>query len=63
MAYPVGKYKSAFWETDFVSHNGFNTLSSHMKNGQKTTKWMVEYLKQRAKAEDDFSKTLLKISR
>ena len=59
----MGTYKSAFWETDFVSHNGFNALSNHMKNGQKSTKWIMEYLKQRAKVEDDYSKTLIKIGR
>ena len=63
MAYQVGTYKSAFWETDFLSHVGFNTLSSHMKTGQKNTKSIEEYLKLRVKAEEDYSKTLLRISK
>ena len=63
MAYPLGTFKSAFWEADFLSQNGFDTLCNHIKNGQKSCKWLEEYLKLRAKAEEDYSKTLTKISK
>jgi len=56
-------FRSSFWETDFVSQVGFETLVAHMKEGQKSCKWLEDFLKQRAKAEEDYSKTLLKISK
>ena len=58
-----GVYKNAFWESDFLSQAGFDTLSSHMKDGQKSCKWLEDFLKQRAKAEEEYAKTLLKLSK
>jgi len=58
-----GVYKNSFWETDFVSQNGFETLTTHMKEGQRSCKWLEDYLKQRAKAEEDYAKALAKISK
>ena len=56
-------YTNSFWENDFLSQTGFETLSTHMKEGQKSCKWLEDYLKQRAKAEEEYSKALCKISR
>ena len=63
MTYPIGSFKGGFWESDFVSHSGFTTLSNHMKDGQKSTKMLEDYFKQRSKVEEDYSKSLLKISK
>ena len=56
-------YSCSFWETDFVSHTGFETISNHLKEGQKSCKWLEDFLKQRAKAEEDYAKSLLKIAK
>nr|CAB3265254.1 proline-serine-threonine phosphatase-interacting protein 1 [Phallusia mammillata] len=60
---PPGMFRGAFWEADFLSQTGFETLVNHMKEGQRSCKWVEDYLKQRAKAEEEYSKSLLKISR
>ena len=58
-----GIFSASFWETDFISHSGFETLSNHLKEGQKSCKWLEDYMKQRAKAEEDYAKSLLKIAK
>lgn len=56
-------FKNCFWETDFVTQHGFDAIISRMKDGQKTCRWLEDFFKQRAKAEEDYAKALLKISK
>ena len=54
-------FRNAFWEPDFVSQTGFDTLTNQVKDGQKSCKWLEEYFRQRAKMEEEYGKTLGKI--
>lgn len=56
-------FRSNFWESDFASQNGFDTLAQHIKEGQKSCKWVEDYLRNRAKLEEEFSRKLIQISK
>nr|XP_002128806.1 proline-serine-threonine phosphatase-interacting protein 2 isoform X1 [Ciona intestinalis] len=63
MSYPPGTFRGSFWERDFVTQTGFETVVTHVKEGQRACKWLEDYLKLRSKAEDEFAKALLKASK
>ncbi|XP_076820138.1 proline-serine-threonine phosphatase-interacting protein 1-like [Clavelina lepadiformis] len=63
MAYPPGTFKGSFWETDFLTQHGFDAVVSHVKEGQRSSKTLEDYLKMRARAEDEYSKALLKLTK
>ena len=56
-------FKNAFWEVDFEKQTGFETLASHIKEGQKSCKWLEDFLKLRVKAEEEFAKSLIKAAK
>lgn len=56
-------FSSNFWENDFVSQTGFDSIVSRMKEGRQTCRDVEDFLKQRAKAEEDFARALQKIAR
>lgn len=56
-------FKNNFWELDFLSYTGFETLANHIKEGQKSCRWIEDYLKNRAKLEEEISKKLMHISK
>lgn len=56
-------FSSRFWENDFVTQTGFETIAARLKDGGKTCKDIEDFLKQRAKAEEDFAKALQKIAK
>lgn len=59
----MSDYKDRFWEADFLTQTGLEILLARMKNGRITCKELEEYLKQRAKIEEEYGKQLLKIAR
>lgn len=56
-------FSTSFWESDFISQHGFETLVTRMRAGRHTCRELEDFLKQRAKAEEDFAKALLKIAK
>nr|XP_039257135.1 proline-serine-threonine phosphatase-interacting protein 1-like [Styela clava] len=56
-------FSSSFWESDFVSQTGFDTLVARMKEGRQTCRDVEDFIKQRAKAEEEYAKALLKIAK
>lgn len=56
-------FSSSFWESDFISQVGFDTLVARMKEGRQTCRDVEDFIKQRAKAEEDYAKALLKIAK
>lgn len=56
-------FSGNFWETDFLSQTGFETIISRLKEGSKTCRDIEDFLKQRSKAEEDFAKSLQKIAK
>lgn len=59
----ASSFSGAFWEPNFTTQPGFETLVSRMKAGRQTCRDVEEFLKQRAKAEEEYAKSLLKIAR
>ncbi|XP_064633477.1 proline-serine-threonine phosphatase-interacting protein 1-like isoform X2 [Lineus longissimus] len=58
----ITKFVDAFWGTDFCSTAGFDVLHKRVKEGRQVCKDLEEFLKQRAKIEEDYGKALLKLS-
>lgn len=56
-------FSEAFWDSDIQGTFGWETLCKRMKDGKKVCNEVAHYLKDRAKAEADYSKTLLSIAR
>ncbi len=57
------RFVEHFWDTEFNSTNGYDVLLKRMKEGREMCKDYEEFLKQRAKAEEVFGKTLVKIAK
>ncbi|XP_066270131.1 proline-serine-threonine phosphatase-interacting protein 2-like isoform X2 [Branchiostoma lanceolatum] len=57
----MARFEESFWGTEFCSTQGFETLLARMKEGSNMCKELEDFLKHRAKAEEDYAKTLQKI--
>ncbi|XP_078576333.1 proline-serine-threonine phosphatase-interacting protein 2-like isoform X3 [Branchiostoma floridae x Branchiostoma japonicum] len=57
----MARFEDSFWGTDFCSTQGFETLLARMKEGSNMCKELEDFLKHRAKAEEDYAKTLQKM--
>ncbi|KAL4223466.1 proline-serine-threonine phosphatase interacting protein [Mactra antiquata] len=56
-------FEDSFWETDFNGTLGFDVLNRRMKDGQKVCHDIIEFFKKRAKADQQYGKTLRNIAR
>ncbi|XP_065841924.1 proline-serine-threonine phosphatase-interacting protein 1-like isoform X2 [Oscarella lobularis] len=52
-----------FWGTDFTSFAGFETLCTRLKQGKHTSQELEEFLKSRAKIEENYGRELTKLAR
>ncbi|XP_071488351.1 proline-serine-threonine phosphatase-interacting protein 1-like isoform X1 [Diadema antillarum] len=57
------KFLDNFWDTDFNSTGGYEVLIKRMKDGREMCKALEELLKQRARAEDTFGRSLQRIAK
>lgn len=53
-------FQDAFWGSEFCSSAGFDALKKRVRDGRASCKSYCESLRQRSKAEDDYSKSLLR---
>ena len=53
------QFVDGFWDKDFLGNRGFEILCQRLKCGKKMCKEIDEYIKERIKAEQVYSKTLL----
>lgn len=53
-------FADSFWGTDFQSTAGYDVLKRHIKEGKQTCVAFEQFLKLRAKAEEDYGKSLQK---
>ncbi|XP_041457789.1 proline-serine-threonine phosphatase-interacting protein 1-like isoform X1 [Lytechinus variegatus] len=57
------KFLENFWDSDFNSTNGFEVLLKRMKDGREMCKALETLLKERAKAEDTFGRSLQRMAK
>ncbi|CAH1788186.1 unnamed protein product [Owenia fusiformis] len=60
---PVTSFADVFWGGDFCSTQGFETICRRMKEGRSSTKDFEDFLKQRLKIEQEYSKALVKLGK
>ncbi|XP_038187108.1 proline-serine-threonine phosphatase-interacting protein 2 [Arvicola amphibius] len=56
-------FKANFWNTDFLSTIGYDSIIQHLNNGRKNCKEFEDFLKERAAIEEKYGKDLLNLSR
>ncbi|XP_065070874.1 proline-serine-threonine phosphatase-interacting protein 1-like isoform X1 [Rhopilema esculentum] len=56
------RFAESFWDKDPTGTAGYDTIIKRLKDGKKVCDDLVEFLKQRAKAEDEYGKALMRIS-
>ncbi|KAF6027857.1 PSTPIP1 [Bugula neritina] len=59
----VQKFSENFWSPDFASTVGFDALVKKNKDGKTSSKEIEYFIKERAKIEDEYAKSLLKLSK
>ncbi|XP_030829110.1 proline-serine-threonine phosphatase-interacting protein 2 isoform X3 [Strongylocentrotus purpuratus] len=57
------KFLDNFWDSEFNSTNGFEVLCKRMKDGREMCKALENLLKERAKAEDTFGRSLQRMAK
>ncbi|XP_013415067.1 proline-serine-threonine phosphatase-interacting protein 2 isoform X1 [Lingula anatina] len=57
------KFSDAFWGTEFCSTLGFDTVCRRLKDGRQMVKDVEDFLKQRAKIEEDYQKNLINLTK
>ena len=56
-------FKDGFWEVDYQSTRGVETLFTYIKDGEKSVRWMETYVKARYEAEERYAQQLSKINK
>nr|XP_048275252.1 proline-serine-threonine phosphatase-interacting protein 2 [Myodes glareolus] len=56
-------FKANFWNADFLSTVGYDSIIQHLNNGRKNCKEFEDFLKERAAIEEKYGKDLLNLSR
>uniref|UniRef100_A0A673YDU8 Proline-serine-threonine phosphatase interacting protein 2 n=1 Tax=Salmo trutta TaxID=8032 RepID=A0A673YDU8_SALTR len=56
-------FKDCFWNGDFTSTGGYDSIIQHLNNGKKTCKEIEDFMKARASIEEKYAKELLGLSK
>lgn len=57
------RFVDAFWGTDYLSTQGFDNIVSRLQDGRKMCKDVMDFIKNRAKIEEDYAKSLLNLAK
>ncbi|XP_077993698.1 proline-serine-threonine phosphatase-interacting protein 2-like isoform X2 [Glandiceps talaboti] len=59
----MSRFVDNFWVTDFTSTHGYDVIIKRLKEGKQMLKDLEEFLNKRAKVEDTYGKSLIRLSR